>query len=256
MKIHHLNCGCLRPVGGKLLPGVFPSQVVCHCLLIETSQRLVLVDSGLGLRDNEDPSRLGAIGGLLGVQRTPELTAVEQIKKLGYSPGDVTDLIPTHLDFDHAGGIEDFPQARVHVSAAEYQACFASRDRRLRQRYKTVRFSHEVKWRIYEESAEWMGFASAQPRDLPSELVCVKLPGHTPGHFGVALQTREGWMLHAGDAYYDRRELEKKPMQLGLSLFQRVAHHDYAAAMKTQEKLRKLENVRVFCAHDPKEFTP
>lgn len=243
----------MHPVGGKLLPGVFPPQIICHCLLIETSKNLVLVDSGLGLRDVERPTRLGAMASLLGVERGP--TAVEQIKKLGYSPSDVTDLVPTHLDFDHAGGIEDFPQARVHVSSAEYQAWVSPSDMRLKARYKTVRFSHEVKWQIYEESSEWNGFACAtEIRDLPPELVCVKLPGHTPGHFGVALKDSEGWMLHAGDAYYDHRELTKKPMQIGLTLFQKVAHYDYATAMQTQRKLSELKDVRVFCAHDPSEM--
>jgi glyoxylase-like metal-dependent hydrolase (beta-lactamase superfamily II) len=83
----------------------------------------------------------------------------------------------------------------------------------------------------------------------------VSLPGHSPGHCGVALETTSGWMLHAGDAYYDHRELEKKSMPIGLSLFQKVVHFDYSTAMKTQARLRDLENVRVFCAHDPKELT-
>ncbi len=254
MKVHHLNCACLKPVGGKLFPSVLPEHIVCHCLLIETAHNLVLVDSGLGVRDNQNPKRLGFMSSLLGVTPAPQLTAIEQVKRLGYSPSDVTDLVMTHLDFDHAGGIDDFLGVRVHVSAAEYQACFGSTELRLRQRYKTVRFDHDVKWQIYEESSDWMGFKSAQPQALPKELVCVKLPGHTPGHFGVALETRDGWMLHAGDAYYDRRELERKSMPVGLSLFQKVAHYDYATAMKTQERLRLLENVRVFCAHDPQEM--
>lgn len=255
MKVHHLNCGCMRPLGGSLFPSVFPEKIVCHCLLIETAHNLILVDSGLGVRDNENPKRLGATRALVGVQRAPELTAIAQIKKLGYSPKDLTDLVPTHLDFDHAGGIDDFPDARVHVSAAEYQACFGSTDFRLRQRYKTVRFSFDVKWQIYEESTEWMGFESAQPKGLPRELVCVKLPGHTPGHFGVALETSNGWMLHAGDAYYDHREIEKKPMPIGLSLFQKVVHDNYKVAMETQARISKLAGVKVFCAHDPQELS-
>lgn len=110
------------------------------------------------------------------------------------------------------------------------------------------------------------------PSIFPRQIVChcllietLKLPGHTPGHFGVAIQPNGQWLLHAGDAYYDHRELTKSPMQIGLSLFQKVVHNDDKAAMKTQQSLRDLQSnpdVEIFCAHDPVElanvvgFTP
>ena len=58
MRIHHLNCGCMCPVGGRLWDGVSrgpTAQLVCHCLLVETDSGLVLVDTGFGLRDVEEP---------------------------------------------------------------------------------------------------------------------------------------------------------------------------------------------------------
>lgn len=48
MKVHHLNCGTMR---------VPTAPVVCHVLLIETGNGLVLVDSGYGLDDIADPAR-------------------------------------------------------------------------------------------------------------------------------------------------------------------------------------------------------
>src|SRR5256885_17260693 len=62
MRIHHLNCGTLRPLGGRRINGsrlpFLTARMVCHCLLIETDRSLVLVDSGFGLRDIERLSRL------------------------------------------------------------------------------------------------------------------------------------------------------------------------------------------------------
>lgn len=62
MRIHHLNCGCMCPLGGALFDGFsrgLTAHLVCHCLLIETNQELVLVDTGFGLRDVHAPySRL------------------------------------------------------------------------------------------------------------------------------------------------------------------------------------------------------
>lgn len=240
MKLHHLNCGCMCPVGGKLLPSVFPREVVCHCVLIETARSLILIDCGLARRD-VSTSRLGFMKTLLGVVPSLERTAYEQVRLAGFSPSDVTDLVPTHLDFDHAGGIEDFPQARVHVSRAEHEACFTSGD----IRYKTVRFSHDVKWQLYESQERWRDFDSAE---LPEGLRAIRLPGHTLGHHGILI----GDLLHAGDAYYDHRELGAQ--SLGLRMFQYFAHHSPQIARATHEKLRALKDVRVFCAHDPAEM--
>ena len=39
----------------------------------------------------------------------------------------------------------------------------------------------------------------------------VPLPGHTPGHAGIAIDTPEGWLLHAGDAYFYRHEMDARP---------------------------------------------
>lgn len=256
LRIHHLNCGCMRPIGGRLLPSIFPSEITCHCLLIETSKQLILIDSGLGVRDAENPSRLGPMAKLFGIQ--PQRTTVSELRSRGFSPSDVTDVIPTHLDFDHSGGVEDLPQARVHITAAEYQAAFSnSGPRILRERYKRIQFSHDVQWQIYETPSEWNGFAAAtELRGLPAELVAVRLPGHTPGHVGIAVKRDQGWLLHAGDAYYDHRELEPAGRSnLALSMFQRVVHTDFKTAVKTQKRISELPaNVQFFCAHDPVEF--
>ena len=93
------------PVGGRILPSVFPAHIVCHCLLIESSKNLVLVDTGIGRRELMEPDRVGWVDKMLGIEKRMDLLAVEQVKKAGFSPKDVTDILATHLDLDHAGGI-------------------------------------------------------------------------------------------------------------------------------------------------------
>jgi hypothetical protein len=51
MKVHHLNCGTMNSPG---------APVICHVLLMETDNGLVLVDSGFGLQDCADPTRPGS----------------------------------------------------------------------------------------------------------------------------------------------------------------------------------------------------
>jgi hypothetical protein len=69
MRIHHLNCGCMCPIGGPLFDGFSRgprARLVCHCLLVETDQGLVLIDTGFGLRDVKAPySRLSPFSFIL-----------------------------------------------------------------------------------------------------------------------------------------------------------------------------------------------
>ena len=105
MKVHHLDCGPMQPpVVGRL---------VCHVLLCETAGGLVLVDSGMGLADIAEPARrLGLLRHLLQPSSDPATTAVRQVEALGFEPTDVRDIVLTHLDLDHVGGIADFPRGR------------------------------------------------------------------------------------------------------------------------------------------------
>ena len=56
---------------------------------------------------------------------------------------------------------------------------------------------------------KWFGVDSSivkVPGD--AEIRFVQLNGHTVGHCGVAIRLESGWLLHVGDAYYLRGELE------------------------------------------------
>ncbi|WP_238412305.1 MBL fold metallo-hydrolase [Saccharothrix deserti] len=127
MKIHHLNCGSVRRIEATY-EGLPPAHAVNHCLLVETDRDgLVLVETGLGLDDVRDPgATLGAAWvGMSQPVLAEEETAVRQVVRLGYSPADVRHVIVTHLDVDHCGGLPDFPDAAVHVLAAELDAAMA-----------------------------------------------------------------------------------------------------------------------------------
>tara|TARA_Y100000768_G_scaffold388859_1_gene387993 strand:- start:7500 stop:8276 length:777 start_codon:yes stop_codon:yes gene_type:complete len=250
------------PVGGKLFPNIFPQEICCHVLLIESDNRLILVDTGLGLADFQDPSRLGIMHYFLGIQGRIEEAAINQIKKLGFSPSDVTDLIPTHLDLDHAGGIPDFTGARVHTLQKEYDAAQKRGTFLHKHRYRKVHWNQDTKWKIHDENygENWFGFqAVRQLEDLPPEILLIPLFGHTQGHFGVAVKTEKGWLLHAGDAFYNENEIliDNKSI-FGLKMFQRIVHEDHTRAIENQKKLKDLREqnaqISVFCSHDPKQY--
>ena len=117
-------------------------------------------------------------------------TALRQVADLGFRPSDVRHIVPTHLDLDHAGGIGDFPDAAVHVFAAELRAASHRSSLSERSRYRAVQIAEVKKWAPVEEEGEsWFGFSAV--RAIPGtrdEVLLVPLPGHTRGHCGVAIK--------------------------------------------------------------------
>jgi glyoxylase-like metal-dependent hydrolase (beta-lactamase superfamily II) len=239
-----------------------PRQLVAHVLLIEGAEGLTLVDTGFGTADVADPShRLGrSFVAMVGAKFSPHDTAIAQVKALGFDPTDVRDIVLTHLDLDHASGIGDFPDARVHVHSTELVAATELSTVKERQRYKTVQWSHGPNWVAHDTDGEdWFGFTSAKV--VAEDVLMIPLHGHTRGHAGVAVRRPEGgWLLHAGDAYFSSGE-KNTPRECppGLRLFQTVVQTDKVARHANQARLRELHaahsaEITMFSAHDLSEL--
>jgi glyoxylase-like metal-dependent hydrolase (beta-lactamase superfamily II) len=268
MRVHHLNCGTMRPFGGKLVDGnpgyLRRATMVCHCLLIETENGLVLVDSGLGADDMTNPN--GSLPKLFQQITHPtydiEETAKHQVVRLGYKPEDVQHIVLTHLDLDHAGGLRDFPQAKVHVYNEELRNATARTTRQDRARFRPTQWSHNPTWQTYDpKGAPWYGFnAVRELKGLPEKILLIPLAGHTLGHAGVAIQTNNKWLLHCGDAYFNHGETrDAANCPTGLRLFQRIMETDNKARRSNQDRLRTLladhgDEVETISAHDPVEL--
>ena len=194
MEIRHLNCMTIRPPWPKLEAGTL-------VLLVHTDHGLALVDTGLGRHDYERPSRMTRdFKNVLRIPNDPAQTAIQQIIQLGFQPEDVRDILLTHLHLDHAGGLPDFPLARVHVFRREYEALGHPR-KLLEIAYNTPCFAHNPQWMIHELCGEkWFDFDAVHLPDFEPEIWLVPLTGHTSGHCGVAIQTDDGWHFHCGDA--------------------------------------------------------
>ena len=275
MRIHHLNCGTDCPLGGALFDGrsLGPfGRLVCHCLLIETDAHgLVLVDTGYGLRDVAHPHRhphpriTRPWRMMLNIRLRERETAVRQVEALGHRAGDVRHIVATHLDFDHAGGLEDFPNATVHVMQREYDDATGPRSGMVaRNRWRPAQLDEVRRWRGYGARGQrWFGFDAVRDLDgLPPEILMVPLPGHTWGHAGVAVRRAGGgWLFHAGDAYFYRDEMRRARRRCtpGLRAYQRLMEADAGARMTNQERLRALsmerrEEVTLICTHDAVEL--
>jgi glyoxylase-like metal-dependent hydrolase (beta-lactamase superfamily II) len=248
-------------------PGVFTrGRLCCHCMALETDDGLVLVDTGFGLQDVRHPrARLsGFFLALLSPDFREEMTALRQVERLGFRASDVRHIVLTHLDFDHAGGLDDFPHATVHLLAAERSSAFERKTWLDRQRYRPQQWSTRQNWRVYDAGAgeAWYGFDCVrQLAGLPPEILMVPLEGHTFGHAGVAVRCAGQWLLQTGDAYFFHREmdLEKPWCTPGLRMYQAMMEKDRAKRLHNQQRLRELRRmhggeVMVTCSHDPIEY--
>ncbi|WP_345350666.1 MBL fold metallo-hydrolase [Actinoallomurus liliacearum] len=261
MRVHHLNCGTMRPFGGRLLNESgdrTTARWVCHCLLIETDEGLVLVDTGIGTQAVARPKEI--LGRPFVAMSRPRLdvaeTAVRQIAALGHTAADVRHIVLTHLDVDHTAGLIDFPEAEVHVYAAELDAARRPVTWFERERYRPVVWSHRPRWVEHQDGGDrWHGFESV--RGLPGGLLLVPLVGHTRGHAGVAVDTGDGWILHAGDAYFHHDQVESGGCPPGMRLFQTFVQADRTTRLHNVDRLRELArsgDVTMFSAHDPVEL--
>jgi glyoxylase-like metal-dependent hydrolase (beta-lactamase superfamily II) len=250
MKVHHLNCGTMNSPG---------APIICHVLLVETDNGLVLVDSGYGLADCADPTRIGPSRHLIRPVFDVEETAARQVEALGFRRDDVRHIITTHFDIDHIGGLADFPVAKVHVTAAEALGAMRPPTRKENFRFRSVQWAHRPKIIEHDPDGEtWRGFAAAKELDtIAPGIVLVSLPGHTRGHACIAVDTGHRWVLHCGDAFFYRGTLDgHSNVPVSVKLFEGLVAFDPKRVRDNHARLAELYARRepdlfIVSAHDP-----
>mgnify|MGYP001431430333 CR=1 FL=1 len=153
--------------------------------LARRGDELVLVDTGFGPEAAAQRRRT--------LLRRPS----EGLALLGIDAADVRTVVLTHLHYDHAGGLEEYPKAIFHVQEREASyatgpcMCHAN----LRAAYDvedTVRFVRNV-------YAERVVFHRDTSELLPG-MTLHRIGGHTAGLQAVRVWTRRGWVVLASDA--------------------------------------------------------
>lgn len=129
MNIYPIEAGNFKLDGGAMF-GVIPKslwqrtnpsdsdnliEMSSRCLLVENGNKLTLIDAGMGDKQSEKFFSF--------YKRSGDYDLVSSIKSAGFSTDDITDVLLTHLHFDHCGGASiknNFGKNEVLFKNAEY----------------------------------------------------------------------------------------------------------------------------------------
>lgn len=205
--VHPLDTGTFGLDGGAMF-GVVPKplwsrrvdadarnriRLAMRCLLVDTGDRLVLVDAGLGHKYDARFADLYAVD-------HDTATLAQSLAALGVHPTDVTDVVLTHLHFDHGGGVTArdadgrlslvFPNARHHVQRRHWEAA-----RHPNPRERASFFAENLD---PLDASGLLTFADGDGELVPGVRVRVA-EGHTDAQQAVLVDTADGVVAFAAD---------------------------------------------------------
>ena len=237
LKIWAFTTGWLTMALGAMLEGERGRiKVPVPSYLIEHPKGRVLFDSGLHPATQTDPAaRLGALSKYFTVHYEPGEEIGAQLAKVDVGVGDIDLLVNSHLHYDHAGGNEQIPNARLVVQRREWEAAHDA-DFIQSNSYLPADYDHGHDLQLIDGEHDLFGDGS---------VVCLPTFGHTPGHQSLKLRTGSGYKCLCGDACYLRRTLDEMRLP-------KVVHD----AGQMHESLRRLQalresGVQIYYGHDP-----
>ncbi len=206
--------------------------------LIVNENRTILVDTGFG-RD-ELARRRAALGS--GWQMDYARSPAEGVAMLGVDPKAITDVIVTHLHYDHAGTTGDFPNATFHLQ--EVEMSYATGPSMC---HEALRFPYTVEFVVDMVRHLFRGrvaFVSGDAEFAPG-ITLHLTAGHTRGMQSVRVLTQRGWVVLASDAshFYDNHE-DQAPFPIVYNVGDMLDSH---------RKLKRLAETpqHIVPGHDP-----
>jgi glyoxylase-like metal-dependent hydrolase (beta-lactamase superfamily II) len=174
----------------------------------------------------------------------------EAVRRAGVKPEEITDVIVTHLHWDHADGMDLFPNARVWVQKdeLEYYAGSAWQSRRTHGGIDPDDVIAAVKLNI----AGKLGLVNGDAQEILPGITCYTGGKHTYASQFAGVRTRNGTVVLASDNVYLYENLEKH-MPIAATL-------DAASNLRAQDRMKELagDAARIVPGHDPavmKRFT-
>ena len=238
VRLWRLDCGQIRvddlndfsdtwAYGGKSM------RLIASCYLIQHGSSYLLWDTGLPESDLGNPlDGPGAKEESLGV------TLTAQLKTLGLTASQITDIGISHYHYDHTGQAQDFPAARLLLGKGDVEALRQPGNPRAKP------LAHWI-------SGDGKLDAVEGDRDVYSDgtVVMLNLPGHTPGHHGLLLKlAHTGYVLLSGDVAHFHENYESN----GLPAW----NTDRAQSLASMERVRGIiahTGAAFIIQHDPRD---
>jgi glyoxylase-like metal-dependent hydrolase (beta-lactamase superfamily II) len=207
-----------------------PQALDFYIWLITGNGRTFVVDLGF---DHEGAARRGRE-----ITRLPS----EGLQMLGIDAGSVADVIVTHMHYDHAGDLNSFPNATLHLQ--EREMAFAT-GRHMTS--STMRRAFDVDYvcdfvrAVYDERVNFIDGT----RELAPGLSVHHIGGHTDGHQVVRVWTEAGWLVLASDAVhlYANRDNEN-PFPIVYNVGDMIHGYSVVGSLASDDKL-------IIPGHDP-----
>lgn len=207
-----------------------PHTIDYYVWLITNGTRSILVDTGYDLEEANRRDRA--------IIQAPSAMLAE----FGYAPETIDTIILTHLHYDHAGSIKDFPNANLHLQESEMQyatgPCMCHDH--LRMPFTGEHICDAVR-SLYQGR---LSFASGSTEVAPG-VECHLIGGHSRGLQCVRVKTNRGWVVLASDAsHFYENYREGKPFPIVV---------DIEGMLNGFDRLRELaeSDNHIIPGHDP-----
>lgn len=262
IKIHVLHTGSVEVYPGLLqqknpyhpfsFMGLFQTnksrvRIPVSCYLIEHPKGVVLIDTGWGTQVREEKvNKLSPF-----IPHLPKQQAMkEQLAKLGYTSQEIDYVILSHLDNDHASGLNDVKDAKNFlVSEPELAATerfFQKRMRYIKSQWQKIplqTFPFDKKEGPFQASYDLFKDNSVQ---------LIWTPGHSLGMLSVLIQNKEQeFVLLINDTGYVKDSWQKLHIP-GISVSPKKA---LTSLEWVQKKAQDPKCIEILANHDP-EITP
>ena len=197
-----------------MLTGKPPLLVPCPAFLIRhPSAGAVLVDTGLHPSISADPRQ--NFGNLAARIARPEIGPGEdvaaQLRTRGVEAGQVAVVVMTHLHFDHASAVSEFPQSTFVITETEWVAATTERRPALRG-YHPPHYDFAFDYRTVDYDRGGINSYATFGRTFDlfgdGSIRLAYSPGHSAGHQCVIARLGQRDFVIGGDAFYTYRQLE------------------------------------------------
>lgn len=210
-----------------------------NSLLIRSQGRLIMVDTGMGdklpgaIRARVFPGDYGYLPAALGLA--------------GVTPGDVTEVVNTHLHADHCGWntVREGEALRPLFARARYLV----QDDELgdaRRPNERTRASY-----LAENFEPLVETGQLEPQHgevrVTDEVTIIRTPGHTPGHSSVIISSRSETAIFLGDMVQHEVQLERLPWIAAFDVLPLVSMESKRALVERAVRERAL----LVCVHNP-----